>query len=134
MTQVNSDNDEAQRIAKEVMDFSIKCSQFVDPGLVQRLFSAGLVAGNEHHGHDLVANKQLVETRLANFERLDPIVQLVFNSFQFSELENQVFSLNMLYVLSPQVASTLMWFFKEFAKSYLYMKEVSLIFFSFWGP
>lgn len=123
--QVSSDGDDCRSISNEVMDYSIKCSQFVDMGLIHRLFSSGLLASSGQHGQNLMANKELIETRLAGFDRLDPIVQLIFNSFQFSELENQMFSLNMLYVLSPQVASTLMWFLKEFSRSYLYMKEVN---------
>ena len=95
--------------------------------LINRLFSSTLFHSvGTQQGNNVIANKELLETKLADYEHLDPIIRLLLNSFQLCELENQMFSLNMLHIISPQVASTLMWFMKEFVRNYLYMKEVNI--------
>ncbi len=54
---------------------------------------------------------------------LDPITRLLLTTFQLAELETHMFTNQVLHLLSPQVAATLMWFFKELARSYLYLTE-----------
>jgi hypothetical protein len=44
-------------------------------------------------------------------------------TLQLCELESQMHPIKMLQYMSPQVASTLMWFLKEFSRSYLFMNE-----------
>lgn len=44
-------------------------------------------------------------------------------ALQLCELETQMHSMKMLHFMSPQVSTTLMWFLKEFTRTYLFMNE-----------
>ena len=128
--EVSSEPDR-QSIPTEIMNFSIMCSKYVDSNLICKLFSSlntpnsatNQPAGNMFQQISGNVSAQLIETRLNESDLFDPVVRLVFNSFQLCELETQMFSMNMLSHLSPQVASTLMWFTRELSRSYLFMKE-----------
>ena len=100
------------------MSYSIRCSQFVDQELVHQLFSSALTVllckDNKNNFNNTYNSSisDLVELRLQDYENLDPILLLILSACQLSELENRMFAMNMLHLLSPQVAATLMWFFK----------------------
>lgn len=124
--EVNSDNDQ-QSIPAEIMSYSIQCSKYLNSNLITKLFST--LSSNQSNTQSLTqqisntVSQSLIETRLTETDLFDPIIRLIFSSFQLCELETQMFSLNMLSYLSPQVASTLMWFLKELSRSYLFMRE-----------
>jgi len=126
MFQVNSEPDEPA-ISNEIMNYSILISKYTDVNLVTKLFS--LLNTPPAHSASLNQQQQssisraLIETRLNENDLFDPMIRFIFNTFQLSELENQMFSLNMLAHLSPQVASTLVWFLKELCRSFLFMRE-----------
>lgn len=82
-------------------------------------------------------NLSLIDAKIGS--TLNPIVSFTFTSLQLAELENHMYCLDMLQYLSPQVGSTLAWFFRELCQSYLYMNESSYTFISpvlhqFFGP
>jgi hypothetical protein len=125
--EVSSEADR-QLIPAEIMNFSITCSKYTDSNLICKLFSTLNVPISGQMGSisqqiSSSMSTQLIDTRLSENELFDPIIRLIFNSFQLCELETQMFSINMLSRLSPQVASTLMWFTRELSRSYLFMKE-----------
>lgn len=129
--EINSETDQC-RIPTEILKYSISLSNFVDVNLINKLvMSLNQVASMPQtplssSSQTQIINKlsvELIETRLTPNDLCDPIIFLLFNSFQLCELESHMFSYNMLQFLSPQVASTLMWFLKEFVRSYLFMAE-----------
>ena len=122
--EINADLNECL-IPNEIMKYSIKWSKYIDNNLINRLFST---LNNQITNVPLISTStqisvSLIDTRLNATDQCDPIISLFFNSFQLCELETQMGALNMLSYLSPQVASTLMWFLKEMVRSYLFMKE-----------
>lgn len=84
---------EQPSISAELMAYSIRCSKFVDQALVQQLFSNTLNKTSKE------ANKELIELRLTDYDTLDPVVRLVLNAFQLTELENHMFSMNLVRIL-----------------------------------
>ena len=108
------------------MKYSITWSKYIDSNLINRLFATlnqQITAVPLVSTFSIEISEPLINTRLSSSDQCDPIISLFFNSFQLCELETQMSSLNMLGYLSPQVASTLMWFLKEMVRSYLFMKE-----------
>jgi hypothetical protein len=122
--EVNSEIDQ-QTITSEIMTYSIMCSKYSQSNLINNLFSILNNNNNNNSQQSTIttSNTRLIETKLNENDLFDPIIRLIFNSFQLCELETQMYSLNMLTHLSPQVATTLMWFMRELTRSYLFMKE-----------
>lgn len=54
----------------------------------------------------------------------DFVVRIVSSVFRLSEIENNSFQSGLAYYLSPLTSSTLMWFIKLWANSYLYIDPV----------
>jgi hypothetical protein len=121
--EINSDSNSYQErstIPEEVMKYSIKSSCHVDFNLVRQMFAL-LATANTN-------KSSIIEMKLNGDDNTscDVITKLFFNVFQLCELESQMYTLNMLSHLSPQVAITLMWFNKELVRSgYLFMNETS---------
>uniref|UniRef100_T1IU44 Exportin-4 n=1 Tax=Strigamia maritima TaxID=126957 RepID=T1IU44_STRMM len=56
-------------------------------------------------------------------QNTDSIVRLISTVFWLSELELEAIKANMVSVLSPEVSSTILWFFKQWSSSYLMPNE-----------
>jgi hypothetical protein len=144
---VNADTNESL-IPSQIMRYSIECSQYMQQQqadvmqLVTKLFATSSLnrahanisnirsatAEASSEGSLLTPNTisvPLIETRLSDEMPFDPITRLVFVSMQLGELESHMFLMRMLDRMSPQVASTLVWFMRELARSYLFMSERS---------
>jgi hypothetical protein len=130
--EINSDGDQS-KIPKEIMIYSINFTKYLDMNLINKLFNMlnpsmlspiGSPSSSKSNSiQSIPTSLALIETRLTQNEMCDPIILILFNTFQLCEMESYMFSLNMLEHLSPQVASTLMWFLKELSRSYLFMSE-----------
>ncbi|RNA22307.1 exportin-4, partial [Brachionus plicatilis] len=82
-------------------------------------------------------NLSLIDAKVP--DTFNPVISFAFTGMQLAELENHMFCLNMLQYLSPQVATTLVWFFKELCQSFLFMNESNYSFINpalhhFFGP
>lgn len=53
----------------------------------------------------------------------DTVVRLVSSVFRLCEVENRAIGANLAFLLSPQVGSSMMWFFKQWVVSYLLPNE-----------
>lgn len=127
--EINSDVEQAN-IPEELMKYSINCSSHVDMNLINKMVLTlnqfDTVALSQNASKSSFLNSiglLLIDTKLSDSEPCDPISRLIYHAFQLCEIEMHMFTLNMLQYLSPQVASSLMWFLKEFSRSYLFMKE-----------
>lgn len=125
--EINSELEQSN-IPTEIMKYSIACSSFVDLNLVNKLFASlnqlsPIQPSQTVNNITSSVNLSLIEATLSETDRCDPIIRLFYNSFQLCELENYMFNLNLLQYISPQVATTLMWFLKELSRSYLFMRE-----------
>lgn len=135
--EVNTDH-EQPKIPDEIMKYSIMCSSYVDRDLIGKLMvslgqfspfpnaSAAARSSSSTMGIDSLLSSVsfgLIEAKLTDADRCDPIVRIFYNTFQLCEIEINMFNLNMLSYLSPQVSSTLVWFLKELARTYLFMVE-----------
>ena len=110
--EVSSEADR-QLIPAEIMNYSIICSKYTDSNLISKLFSTlniSTISGQMDSISQQISSSistQLIETRLSEADLFDPIIRLIFSSFQLCELETKMFSINMLSRLSPQVYITI---------------------------
>jgi hypothetical protein len=116
--EINSDQ---AKIPDHIMKYSIKYSNYIDLNQIPNLLaSLNQFVSTTHLSRQTICSN-LIDLRMT--EKFDPIISVFINSFQLSELEIHMFALNMLEYLSPQVASTLIWFLTQMTESYLYMNE-----------
>ncbi|XP_064473290.1 exportin-4-like [Ornithodoros turicata] len=94
---------ETTLIPSEVMQYSLKCAPQVDKEATLRLLSGQGVPGTE--------------------QATDPIVRLTVAAFRLCEVERGALEANLSHLLSPEVATSLVWFLRRWAATYLLPNE-----------
>ncbi len=103
--EISSDGDQSN-IPKEIMAYSINFTKYLDMNLINKLFSmlnpsmlspiGSPSSGKTSSIQSIPTSLSLIETRLTQNEMCDPIILILFNTFQVCEMESYMFSLNML--------------------------------------
>ena len=123
---IDLDNDAECRIPGEIMNYSIRISALVDLNLTRNLFKEKLnsitITEVDLSYCDPICSLVILKYILFLFN-LFLLSSLIYVMLQLCELETQMHPIKMIQYMSPQVAATLMWFLKEFSRSYLFMKE-----------
>ena len=129
--EVNYDSTETVKIPSEIMKFSSsylheinKINQLVavidEPSRVPMIFN---ITPNLTSIINLPLITKIEFNESEKQVLTDPLMSIFFSSFQLMEIETYALSLNASHLLSPQLASTLMWFLKGLSLSYLFMRE-----------
>ncbi|CAF0887255.1 unnamed protein product [Brachionus calyciflorus] len=130
--EINTIESEENLVPKEIMSYSAKISQTVDSNLLNSLILKLNETTQVHNQPNYPIlnsiNLNLIDFKMPN--NFDPILSFIFTSLQLTEIENHMFSLNMLNYLSPQVATSLSWFLRELSQCLLFMPESNYSFIS----